>query len=583
MGQSVFSQFTDRKIWTLIRPYVKRVIVAIFFSLAASGASGAIAWLVKPVIDSIFVEQNYDLLNWLPPAIVILYFLRGASQLVYSYLMRSSGIKLVRDTRINLYNHLLHLPVSALGTETSGKMISRILNDAAVLRSLVSDTLLTCFKEVPTIIALLGVALYRRWDVTLLALVVLPAIISCAHRLGKKIKIKRTQAQQAIAVLTHRISEAATGSKVIKIFVNEKALDQRFQQESQSFYRQEVKIVKVREFTKLMVDVATGFGVALIIWYGGSLVVKGVITSGDLFSTLGAVVMLFGPVKNLGNSYTTFQEIRAAIERLAWLENMEIERGGSKPLDSFQREISFDHVCQRYQGEGEPVLHDVNLTIQRGEIIAIVGASGAGKTTLIELLPRFYDPVAGAVLLDGNDLRSLNLADLRSLIGMVSQDVILFNDTIRENIAFGDPQASQADIERAAVLAFAHDFIRELPDGYDTMLGERGLNLSGGQRQRIAIARAILKNPPILILDEATSALDAVSEGLVQKALDHLMSDRTTIVVAHRLSTIRNADRILVMEHGRIIDQGSHDDLLHKSRIYQELYLTYNKTDNSDV
>lgn len=583
MGQSVFAQFTDKKIWNLVRPYVRRVIAALFFSLGASGASGAIAWLVKPVIDSIFVEQNYDLLAWLPLAIILLYFLRGTCQMVYSYLMRSSGIKLVRDTRINLYHHLLYLPASALGTETSGKMISRILNDAGVLRALVSDTLLTCFKEIPTIIVLLGVALYRRWDITLLALIVLPAIITCANRLGKKIKRKRTQAQQAVAILTHRISEAATGSKVIKIFVNEDELDQRFQRESQTFYRQEVKIVRARELTKLMVDVSTGFGVALIIWYGGSLVVREIITSGDLFSTLGAVVMLFGPVKHLGNSYTTFQEIRAAIERIDWLRNMEPEQEGNISLDSFKREICFEHVSHRYQPGGELVLEDINLTIQRGEIVAIVGASGAGKTTLIELLPRFYDPAAGRVLLDNNDLRNIRLADLRGLLAMVSQDVILFNDTIRENIAFGNRDASQADIEKAAQLAFAHDFIRELPDGYETMLGERGLNLSGGQRQRIAIARAILKNPPILILDEATSALDAVSEGLVQKALDRLMSNRTTIVVAHRLSTIRNADRILVMEHGRIIDQGSHDDLLHKSSIYQELYLSYNKTDNNDV
>jgi subfamily B ATP-binding cassette protein MsbA len=583
MGQSVVAQFIDKKIWYLVQPYIKRVITAIFFSLIASGASGTIAWLAKPVIDSIFVEQNYDLLAWLPFAIIILYFLRGTCQMVYSYLMRSSGIKLVRDTRIKLYNHLLHLPVTALGTETSGKMISRILNDAGVLRALVSDTLLTCFKEVPTIIVLLGVALYRRWDVTLLALIVLPAIISCAHRLGKRIKIKRTQAQQAIAVLTHRISEAATGAKVIKIFVNENDLGQRFKRESQTFYRQEVKIVRTRELTKLMVDVSTGIGVALIIWYGGSLVVNEVITSGDLFSTLGAVVMLFGPVKHLGNSYTTFQEIRAAIERLNWLENMEVEQGGNKHLASFQQEICFKHVSHRYQTDGELVLQDINLTISRGEIIAIVGASGAGKTTLIELLPRFYDPAEGAVMLDNNDLRDVRLADLRSLIGMVSQDVMLFNDTVRENIGFGDPDATQEEIENAARFAFAHDFIIELPEGYDTILGERGLNLSGGQRQRIAIARAILKNPPVLILDEATSALDAVSEGLVQKALDQLMSNRTTIVVAHRLSTIRNADRILVMDHGKIIDQGSHKDLLHKSTSYRELYLTYNKTEETDV
>ncbi len=577
MSQAQLSRMFDKRVWGLVRPYIKRVIVAIFFSLGASAATGGIAWLVKPVIDSIFVDKAYDKLAWLPIAIIALYLLRGIFQMVYSYLMRSSGIKLVRDSRIRQYNHLLHLPVSALGTETSGKMISRILNDTAVLRSLISDTLLTAFKEIPTILVLLGVALYRRWDVTLLALIVLPAIISFAHRLGKRVKIKRTQAQQAIATLTHRISEAATGAKVIKIFVSEKGLSDRFARESQTHYRREVKIVVVREFTKLLIEISTGVGIGLVIWYGGSLVVKGIITTGDLFSTLGAVMMVFSPVKHLGNSYTVFQEIRAVVERLNWLEEMEEEKDGEIDVRDFRKGIRFSNVSLRYQASGEFVLKGVDFNIRKGEVVAIVGASGAGKTSLIDLLPRFYDPTEGAVSIDDHDLRSLKLTCLREMIGLVSQDVMLFNDTIRENIRFGHPGADDAEVERAARLAYAHDFISELPDGYDTLLGERGLNLSGGQRQRLAIARAILKNPPILILDEATSALDAVSENLVQKALEEMMKQRTTIVVAHRLSTIRNADRILVMEHGRILSQGSHEELLGKSEVYQELYLLYNK------
>ncbi|PLX50925.1 MAG: hypothetical protein C0613_02520 [Desulfobulbaceae bacterium] len=577
MGQSVLSQFTDKKIWELMRPYMPRVLAAVFFSLAASGASGAIAWLVKPVIDSIFVEQNYDMLTWLPMAIIGAYFFRGSCQMVYSYLMRSAGIKLVRDTRVRLYSHLLYLPSAALGTESSGKMISRILNDAAVLRSLVSDTLLTIFKELPTIVVLLAVAFYRRWDVTLLALVAVPAIVSSASRLGKKVKAKRDQAQQTVATLTHRISEAATGAKVIKVFGSEATMADQFIQESQSNYRREVKIVRFREIAKLVVDLSTGIGVGLVIWYGGNLVTTGVITSGDLFSALGAVAMVFSPVKQLGNSYSVFQEIRAALERISWLEEMEEETSGATPLADFNREIRFEDVSHRYRPDGELILHNINLTIGKGEVVAIVGASGAGKTTLIDLLPRFYDPVEGKILIDDVDIREIRVADLRRQIGMVSQDVMLFNDTVRANISFGSPDVGQQQIEKAARLAFAHDFISELPEGYDTLLGERGLNLSGGQRQRLAIARAILKNPPILILDEATSALDAVSEQLVQRALDQLMQDRTTIVVAHRLSTIRNADRIVVMEHGRIISQGSHAELLSSSTLYQELYNSYNQ------
>jgi subfamily B ATP-binding cassette protein MsbA len=578
MGQSTLSQFTDKKIWALMHPYIKRVLVALVFSLAASGAGGAIAWLVKPVIDSIFVEQNYAMLTWLPLAIIATYFLRGACQMIYSYLMRSAGIKLVRDTRIRLYTHLLHLPTSSLGTESSGKMISRIFNDAAVLRSLVADTLLTIFKELPTIIVLLGVALYRRWDVTLLALIAVPGIIGCSHRLGKTIKAKRSQAQQTVATLTHRISEAATGAKVIKVFVSEEPMANRFVLESQSNYRREVKIVRLREMAKLVVDLSTGLGVGLVIWYGGNLVTTGVITTGDLFSALGAVAMIFSPIKNLGNSYTVFQEIRAAVDRLAWLEDMPEEKSGQQPLPTFQQEIRFEHVCHRYRPEGDLILKDINLTINKGEVVAIVGASGAGKTTLIDLLPRFHDPASGRIMIDGLDLKEIRLTDLRRQIGMVSQDVMLFNDTILANISFGNPTAPESAIKEASRLAFAHDFIVELPDGYDTLLGERGLNLSGGQRQRIAIARAILKNPPILILDEATSALDAVSEQLVQQALDTLMQERTTIVVAHRLSTIRNANRIVVMEQGRILSQGNHEELLATSSAYQQLYLSYNQS-----
>ncbi|MEW6520292.1 MAG: ABC transporter ATP-binding protein [Thermodesulfobacteriota bacterium] len=577
MTKISFANIFDQKIIALVRPYYGRVLAALLFSVASSGASGAIAWLVKPVIDSIFVENKYSMLVWLPFAIMLLYALRGTCEMIYSYLMRSSGIKLVRDLRIRLYEHLLHLPVSSLGKESSGKMISRILTDTAMAQGLVSDTLLTVFKEIPTIIVLLAVAFYRRWDITLLALVGLPMIVGAANMVARKVKFKRNQAQQTIATLTHFISEAATGAKVVKISVNEDGQAAHFRKTSQSNYSQETRIIRYKEIAKLIVDISTGIGVAIVIWYGGNLVVKGVITSGDLFSSLGAVVMIFNPVKQVGRSYAVFHEIMAATDRIWWLEKMEKEKSGDIPLPAFRQEIRYDHVSHRYREDGELILQDINLTIRRGEVVALVGPSGAGKTTFIDLLPRYYDPSTGGILIDGHDLRRVRLRDLRRLIGLVSQDIVLFNDTIKANIAFGFPEAPDSEIEKAARLAFAHDFIAELPDGYDTMLGERGLNLSGGQRQRIAIARAILKNPPILILDEATSALDAVSEALVQKALERLMHDRTTIVVAHRLSTIRNADRILVMEHGRIIAQGRHEELLEKSQTYKELYLSYSE------
>jgi ATP-binding cassette, subfamily B, bacterial MsbA len=583
MPKKPLTDLFDPKIIELVRPYSRKVLLAIAFSVVASASSGAIAWMVKPVIDSIFVDKKYSMLVWLPLVIILVFAIQGLCQMIYTYLMKSTGLKLVRDLRVRLYDQLLKLSISSINAESSGKLLSRIINDTGQLRGLMSIALLTLFKEIPTILVLVVVALYRRWDVTLLALLVLPGIAIYAHRQGKRVKEKRDQAQILIASLSHFIVEASTGAKVVKSFTHEKGLFDRFQNESNTHYRRESKIVLHKEKSRFFSNVSTGAGVALVIWYGGSLVVKEVITSGDLFSALGAIAMIFGPIKNLSKAYNDFQELIAAANRIWWLERKEVEKSGDIALPQFKREICFDNVSHTYTEDGELVLNNICLTIRKGEVVAIVGPSGAGKTTLIDLVPKFYEPTEGRILIDGYDLKDVQLQDLRKLIGIVNQDIILFNDSIKENIAFGAIDASDEDIIRAAKLAYAHDFIKEFPEDYDTQLGERGVNLSGGQRQRIAIARAILKNPPILILDEATSALDSVSEALVQRALDKLMQEKTTIVVAHRLSTIRNADRILVMEHGRIVTQGSHDDLMKGSREYQELYQSFASTTTEEI
>lgn len=562
----------DPKMIRLIRPYSRRVFLAIFFSLLASVASGGIAWLLKPIIDSIFVEKKYTLLTFLPVIVVGLYALQGGCQLIYSYLIRTAGFQLVRDTRQRLYEHLHRLPVASLGRESAGKVISRFLNDTTQVQKMVSQIMLTVFKHLPTIFVLLGVAFYRRWDVTLLSLIVLPGIAYYSHRQGKRVKKKRNRAQQQLATLTHLINETISGVKVIKSFLNEPGLIRNFNRTISAEYRQEAKIILHKELAKFVANLSTGVGIGLVIWYGGGLVVDGTITSGDLFSALGAMVMVFSPVKEISKSYALFQEITAATERLWWLEQMEVEKSGDTPLPEFRKEIRYDNVSHRYDPANEDVLHNINLTIHKGETVAFVGPSGAGKTTMIDLLPRFFDPSQGKILIDGLDITGVKLADLRGLIGLVSQDVILFNDTVRANIAFGSDEVQVGEIEKASRMAYAHDFIQQLPEGYDTILGEGGISLSGGQRQRIAIARAILKNAPILILDEATSALDNTSETLVQHALEDLMRHKTTIVVAHRLSTIKNADRILVLDRGRIVAQGSHQELLTQSELYKELY-----------
>ncbi|MFP3982377.1 MAG: ABC transporter ATP-binding protein [Desulfurivibrionaceae bacterium] len=564
-----------QRIVELVRPYSKRVILAAFFSMAVSASNGAIAWLVKPVVDSLFVENNHDMLVWFPLVVVLVYGIQGVCQMTYTYLMASTGFQMVRDLRGRLYSHFLKISLPSISRETSGKFISRIITDTGQLRKLLSVVLLSFFKDVPTIIVLFGVAIYRRWDVTLLAMLVLPGIIHYARYQGKKVKKKRGRAQQNIAMLSHIINETSNGAKVVKSFVNEKWLADRFYEQNNANFKQERRIIIHKELTRLIANFSSGIGVALVIWYGGSLVINDVITSGDLFSALGAVAMTFGPLKQLAKAYTEFREVEGAAQRLWWLEEMEVEESGKTPVKELRKEISYKGVSHRYSPDGELVLQDINLTIHKGEVLAIVGPSGAGKTTLVDLLLRFYDPYKGEVQIDGLNLVDADLSDLRRLFGLVSQDVVLFHDTVKDNISFGTP-TSFDDIKKAAKLAYADSFIEELPDGYETFLGERGANLSGGQRQRLAIARAILKNSPILILDEATSSLDSVSEKLVQEALERLMKDKTTIVIAHRLSTIRHADRILVLQDGKIADQGSHEELLASSTTYNELYYSFN-------
>ncbi len=403
-------------------------------------------------------------------------------------------------------------------------------------------------------------------------LVLVPFMAYSTRKFGKSVKKKKKQAQRRISILTHKIGEAILGVRIIKIFNQEEAMSDKFSAENQRYYREMLRVIRLREFTKLVIDAATGIGIAVAVWYGVSLVVGGIITPGDLASILVAVYMVFTPVKKIGDGYTTLQETRASIERVDRLFDAGHEAEGRIKINEFKKSLRFENVTFAYQKEGPEVLKDINLEIRQGEIIAIVGQSGVGKSTLVDLIPGFIRPSKGMITIDGTDLNEADLRSLRGLTGIVSQDIILFNDTVRENISFGGAGASEEDIVRAARLAYADEFIMELPEQYDTVVGERGLKLSGGQRQRIAIARAILKNPPILILDEATSSLDSVSEGLVQRALEKLMKERTTIVIAHRLSTIRNADRIVLLDKGKIIDSGTHEQLVSRNDTYMKLY-----------
>jgi subfamily B ATP-binding cassette protein MsbA len=561
-----------KRILLLIKPYWGRIAAAALMSLLISGMNGGLAWLVKPALDGIFVKRDAVLLAILPFAILALYLLRGVFSFFQSYLMRSVGAKVVRDIRGALYGHLLYLPVNDFKKESSGLLLSRTINDTGQLQGLLAYTVKDIFVEGATIIVLLFVAFYRRWDLALIAFTVLPSAFYGVQRLGKRLKKISKEAQKKISVITEFLSETFSGIKMIKIFGRESSLIDIFRNKNQDYYRELMRSTRVIEFTSLMMEIIGGLGIAFVLWYGGRLVIKDVISPGEFFSFLTAIFMIYTPAKRLAAANNGIQQSKAVIERLDELFKKEKEsegKGDVKPISSY---IEFKNVSFKYQASKHYILDDINLTVKKGEIIAIVGRSGAGKTSLVDLIPRFYDPVSGAIYIDGVNITDVNLKSLRQQIGLVSQDVILFNDTVRANITFGNPDASEEDIIRAAKAAYAHDFILELPKGYETIIGERGVMISGGQRQRLSIARAILKNPPILILDEATSALDTESEMMVQKALDTLMENRTTFVIAHRLSTVQKAGRIIVLEKGRIAEMGTHDELLMHGGIYRKLY-----------
>lgn len=560
------------KIIELTKPYWPRIFAGILLSLIVSGITGAIAWAVKPALDEVLIGKKYEYVSLLPAGVVLLFTIKGLLSFGQTYLMKSAGMKLVREMRNKLYKHLLYLPVGYFNRESSGVIISRVMYDVETLNGLISDVIKTFIVEVPTVIFLLGVALYRSWDLTLMSLVLLPLIAYSTKKFGKGVKKKRKEAQKKLSFLTHNIGESVFGSRIIKIFNRETAMENKFKTDNQRYYRELLRVVRLKEFTKFIIDIVTGIGIGLVLWYGGTMVANGTITAGVFASIIVAIYMMFSPVKKLGDAYNTLQEARASIERIDTLLNAEEEKEGHTKIGNFSKSIKLENVSFTFPGNTVPVLKGVDLEIKQGEVIAIVGRSGVGKSTLVDLIPRFHLPSSGILTIDGMDINDIEKHSLRELIGIVSQDIILFNDTVRENIAFGKPGVSEGDIIEAAQMAYADEFIRQLPEKYNTFIGDRGLKLSGGQRQRIAIARAILKNPPILILDEATSSLDSVSEALVQKALDELMKGRTTIVIAHRLSTIKHADRILLIESGKIADMGSHEELIEKNSMYKELY-----------
>ncbi len=558
-------------LWELSRPYTGRLVAAAACSLILSGINGAIAWSIKPALDSIFIEKKAEYLYLLPVGVILLFLLRGIFTYCNNYLMASIGAKIVRFMRQEVYQKLLSLPMSFHAGNSSGNTVSKILNDIGILQGTVGFTIKDFLVESCTVVVLAGVAISRKWDLALISFVVVPIIVYSIGKLGSKMKKTSAKTRLLIAQITTIITESLQGIKIIKAFTMEPEIRKKNEEILAEHYRNSMRETRINEFSSFNADVVAGIGIAVIVFYGGSLVLADKISSGDFFSFIAAILLMFTPLKRLSRVHNNFQQGRTVLDRIGMILAEEPEKQDGDEI-SVKGDITFDKVCFRYPTSQSNALNGVDLSVKHGEIVALVGYSGAGKSTLVDLVAGFWYPTDGTIYIDGRDTRSLSLHSLRSRIGAVTQDIILFDDSIRANILFGRPGATDDDVIEAAKAANAHEFIMELPEGYETRIGERGIRLSGGQKQRITIARAIIRNPSILILDEATSSLDTESEHLVQQALEKLMLGRTTIVIAHRLSTIKKATRIAVMSGGRIIQEGSHEELLAMGGLYQELY-----------
>ena len=565
-----------KRLWPYIKKYIRWTIGAIFCTLVVSGTTALTAWLIKPVLDGIFVRKDSQLLYMLPVAVVTVFAIKGLFSYLQSYLIQYASNNVIKDVRDDLYRHIVYLPLKEYHRNTTGKLISNMMNDVGVMKNLLAGVIKDFLQNSFTIIGLLVVIFTRDWKLGLIALIIFPLSGLFINKYGKRMRRISRRAQQSIASLLNILHESFTGSRIVKAFTMEEEEAERFARQNQENTNISIKSARVSSLVAPTMETIGGISLALIIVYGGSNVIHGVMTTGDFFSFTAALVMLYQPVKALGNLHNSVQQGLAAAERVFDVldtpsEEEAITRGRPGP-DGIKESIEYKGVSFRYAGHEGEVLKGVDLSIRKGEVVALVGSSGGGKTTLVNLLPRFFEVDEGSILLDGVDIREYPLWSLRKQVSVVTQDTILFNDTVTNNIAYGRKGAAEEDILAAARAAHADIFIEKLPEKYQTVIGEKGLRLSGGEKQRISIARAVLKDSPILILDEATSSLDTESERIVQRALEALMKNRTTLVIAHRLSTVINADKIVVIDKGRIAGIGPHAELLSSSPIYRKLY-----------
>lgn len=557
-----------------IKPYAKTIITAIFCIIVAAGSNLYVPWIIKDMIDKVLAEKDMEMLNYISIGIVVVFLIRGIFYFAQSYLVSYVGQRVVIDIRGQLYRKFQRLPLAYYDNHRTGELMSYISNDVAALQNAMVDKLIELITESSIFVGSLAMMFYLDWKLSLLTFAVVPMVGQAMKIFGRKLKRSGTLIQERLADMTAFLQESLAAVRVVKSFVREQHEIERYDRENERNFEAAMLNIRLMSMLTPTVEFLAALAVTVIVWFGGYEVVEGKITAGALVAFLTYAVNLANPVKRISRVFGTLQQAMAAADRVFELMDLPETIGDkpeAKPLSRVTGSVKVENVSFSY-GEDAPALRNISFEVKPGQMVAFVGPSGAGKSTIANLLPRFYDVTEGSILVEGMDVRDVTLGSLREQIGIVPQETMLFSGSVWENIRYGRLDATDEEVVAAAKAANADEFIRQLPEGYDTKLGERGVNISGGQRQRLAIARAILKDPQILILDEATSALDTESEKVVQAALDRLMVGRTSFVIAHRLSTILGADRILVIDRGEIVEAGTHEELLAKGGLYSNLY-----------
>lgn len=568
-----------------LKPYIwPYSILGMICMLGYGATDGVLPFLVQHVMDDVFARKDMVTLTYLPIVIILVFAVRGVMNFGQSYLGDYVGLRIINDVRNRLNRHLQSLTVSFFYRHPTGTLISRVNNDVVLLRAALTDALASFMRDATSVLVLTIVAFLKDWVLASIAFIVFPASVLPVMRLSKKIKRFTKRGQISTGTLTALLQESIQGNRIVKAFGMEEYESQKFANENGKLFKQTLRASRIKSIVAPSMELLASFAIGGVVFYGGWSVVGGGRTQGEFMAFMAAMFLMYQPFKGLTKTYTLVHQGIAGAERVFEIldERPEVEdKPNALEAAPFSDALEF---CNVSFGYGEKlVLKNISLKIKAGEMVALVGVSGVGKSTLADLIPRFYDVTSGKITMDGVDIRDLSLKSLRSQIGVVAQHTFLFNDTVRNNIAYGHPEWDFRDVVASAQAAYAHDFVSAMPNGYESMVGELGMQLSGGQRQRLAIARALLKNAPILILDEATSALDAESEKLVQEALENLMTKRTTLVIAHRLSTIRKADRIVVLVDGTIVEEGTHEELLARKNEYSRLYTLQLLEDESSV